>query len=137
MTMTSKCQFVNENNFKCDIDYTTTVNDKNLCDYHHKRAIMYTKYWPFEDFPESSIDIHKKYKYVGKHWEKCDSTGRYYIYHYILRNRIEGKAWDEVQKMDYDLEIWPGETDWPYCSKDDNDNFEMFCKEKFQADELV
>lgn len=129
MTMTSKCQFVNDTNLKCDMDYTRNVDEKKLCDYHYNRATKYAKYWPFSEFPESAVDIHKNYKYVGKHWEKADSAGPYYIYHYILRNRIEGKSWDEVQKMNYDIEIWPGEVDWPYCSKDDNDNFELFHNE--------
>lgn len=137
MISTSKCTFVNENNSKCQLDYIITSDENKFCDYHHRRAVTYTKYWPFADFPESSIDIHKNYKYFGKHWEKADSIGPYYIYHYILRSRIEGKTWDEVQKMDYDLEIWPGETDWAYCSKDDNTNFELFYKENYQGEENV
>lgn len=130
------CDFVDENSFKCNIESTRTSNYdeyKQLCDYHFDVIATIKKTYNPTHFPDSAFEIHKNYKYVGKHWEKCDMQGPLDIYHYILRSRIEGKSKEEIKKMkkdnDYDLEIWPGDKDWAYCSKYDNLAYESSYKD--------
>lgn len=59
--------------------------------------------------------FHNKYIYCGSHWEKCDEFGPQDIYHYISKERLGDRDIDEIDKWDYDVEIWVGDDLWAYC----------------------
>lgn len=121
----SLCDYVDGNSIKCILEATKTAVDgkhEKLCNYHFDLIKSVKKMDRQDKSSRTEADeIHLNYKYVGKHWEMCGRPRRPgNIYHYILRSRIIGKTEQEIQAMNYDLEVWPDEHIWPYCREHDN-----------------
>jgi hypothetical protein len=46
---------------------------------------------------------------------KCDEHGPIDIYHYISKKRLGTRQVEELNKWDYDEEIWLRDDIWSYC----------------------
>jgi hypothetical protein len=75
---------------------------------------------------KQSIEYHKKYEYIGRHWEKSYKNGVDWIYHYVDRERLHNKTVDEIDPNEYDDEIWIDSPIWSYCGPNYKDKLERF-----------
>jgi hypothetical protein len=78
------------------------------------------KYW------KQAVEYHKKYEYIGRHWEKAYKDGVDWIYHYVDRERLHNKTVDEIDPNDYDDEIWITDPIWSYSGPNYKDKLEKF-----------
>lgn len=56
------------------------------------------------------------FHYCGEHVDGCDRDGPIIVYHYISKERLNGRNLNLLNDWEYDLEFWPGDRHWRQAS---------------------
>lgn len=112
------CEYLDSNNIKCQHEitkkttwYTDNKFEGVYCNKHSEICYRLQKFKAWE----KAQQFLQNYVYCGSHWEKCDEHGPIDIYHYISKNRLGTRQVEELNKWDYDEEIWLRDDIWSYC----------------------
>lgn len=118
----NKCSYVDKNGKTCQENTVYKNSRVYYCEKHNHivRNIKTYEAW------KQAVEYHKKYEYVGEHWEKARKDGVKMIYHYVNRDRLENKPIDEIDPNDYDDEIWIWSPIWSYCGSNYKDKLARF-----------
>lgn len=118
----NKCSYVDKNGTTCSELIHGIMLNSHYCQYHYHvvNNIKQYKYW------KQAVEYHKKYEYIGRHWEKAYKDGVDWIYHYVDRERLHNKTVDEIDPNDYDDEIWITDPIWSYSGPNYKDKLEKF-----------
>ncbi len=102
-----KCGFVDKHGTTCD---KTTFSHNEYCVKHFNIVCAINNYngW------KKSIEFRKQYVYCGEHYEKSHGDVDA-VYHYISRARLGNRSIKELDKWDYDEEVWINDSKWLFC----------------------